>query len=208
MPDNTENRTTASRLQTDSARIRIWTAPTVRPSVVALTRGELCLVPVARSSNVGAVREKLEGEPNPSKVLGWRDTLVPLGAITSVCLDKIRGELLISHTVLDKEGKEKTEIEFVKFKDLQAADDFLRALQTRLGPDWGTRTKQYSRLQASLKPFAAIVVVMAGYLVGFGIRDPLANVLFALVILACFVWLLLYLIKPPLITFLERGDPK
>jgi hypothetical protein len=194
--------------------VEIWTDPIVRPSLVALTRAEICLVSGTHAGKVGEIREKLEGAKDPSKVLGWRDTVIPLSAILSVRLDKTRGEMLIHHAVRNKEGKKGTEVGFIKFKEPKAADDFLRTLHARLGPGWRTRTKQYGRLRASLKPLAAMLIVLVGYLVGFGAGNPFAFVwtlvpfvLFVLVLTACFVWLILYLLKPPLMAFLEARGP-
>jgi hypothetical protein len=187
--------------------VEIWTDPIVRPSLVALTRAEICLVSGAHAGKVGEIREKLEGAKDPSNVLGWRDTVIPLSAITSVSLDKTRGEMLIHYAMRNKEGKKETDAGFMKFKEPKAADDFLRTLQARLGPTWRMRTKQYGRLRAALKPLAAMLVVLVVYLVRFGPCDPFASVLFGLVFMACFVWFILYLLKPPLMAFLEARGP-
>ena len=213
----------AAPARASGKRPRIWVPPaTALPSLVAITHEELCLAPIVRSSKIQEAREKLEGGQKPRNVLGFGDTIIPLEAIRAVRMDRKRSMVDVTYKELEGntefggEGgalvKEEAKSAQLSFRDAKAAEDFLKVLHERLGPGWTTWAKQQGRLRAALEPCGgmavSLVVTLALLLSGKAFDSVWLIGLFGFVVLtflASLALLVMFMIDPPLMVYLEPG---
>jgi hypothetical protein len=178
------------------------------PRFLVLDDEELGYDHIVLESNCRKLRDKAESGVKPSKVVTLSGGVIALASITAVRMDKKRQMVQVcSGETLESNAP------WFSFTEQEAADDFVEALHERLGPGWVKRTEQVGRLRASLKPLGGMLVCLFLLLPACASGDPFGSIgrivmicLIAVFFLASLLWLVLYLIDPPLMVHLEpRG---
>jgi hypothetical protein len=104
-------------------------------------------------------RADLEAGHPADEVLEGADTIIPYEIMT-----KVEGNLY--HTFFDikfkKPGDAAESEKTIHCEDKHSRDEVIEALRDRLGPGWGRKVKEYTRLRASLEPL--IVIVLFGFI--------------------------------------------